>query len=135
MMEQMYRNHLIRRMGKNYCYYMFYIVLSMYFISIYGSKCQDGYVKHNKTGRCVACDVGEYHNKEYDMCVPCSFGKYSYKRASTNCVKCHRKYSTTHYMLGATGCNQSSIMKFMDDVMKYVTIQGQHVLNYVISFM
>ena len=81
---------------------------------VYADKeCDSGFVL--KKGKCVPCDPGYYHNNKIGMCVPCSFGEYSYKRGSTNCVKCHRMYSETHYQIGSTSCNHNELFKLFGD--------------------
>lgn len=94
-------------------------------------KCEEGYVNNEKLGKCVACDPGQYHNKDYNMCLPCMFGEYSYKRASTNCVKCHKKYSSTHLMLGSVSCNHSELIKRGVEIGTNIRKKVEKMISYV----
>ena len=86
-------------------------------------ECQDGYLENKITNKCVPCDPGYYHHKNINMCVPCGFGEYSYKRGSSNCVKCHKRYSTTTYSIGSTSCENNivieNISKTANKMIKY----------------
>lgn len=93
-------------------------------VSISALKCQNGYVKHKTLNKCEPCNPGYYHNKDINMCIPCSFGEYSYKRGSSKCLKCHRKYSSTHFVIASTGCDHNIFVenttKIVNETIKYV---------------
>ena len=104
------------------------VMLLLFFVPTFATKCAYGYVLNTKIDKCVPCDPGYYHNKHIDQCVPCGFGEYSYRRGSTSCVKCHARYSDTHYLVASTSCNNSEIVKFISN-------SAKSVVEYAKSFM
>lgn len=113
------------------------IVLSVMFVNVNSilNKCEDGFVRDKETNRCVPCNPGSYHDKRFDACVPCGFGEYTHTRASTSCLKCHRRYSETHFLLASTSCDHSPVIKILSDGFKFINDEIRSMGEYVINWL